>query len=159
MVDRKECTEHHILQCKHDHHNHIYNTDHTSSCLSTSMNLILKDNHEHKQHKSVDVLNFQMFVNSKKTAFHFAPIFNTVKHINIIHASTIEENEFHQQIKQCNPQCGNDNSIKTGQSYQCPMSPDCINDCKSSFYLHTNRTDTLYDEDLLSSGFCSNIDN
>lgn len=127
-------------------------TDNTSSCLSTSTNLLSKEHIEQKETKSIDIPNFQNFLKSKKTAFHFSPVFGTIKDINILNASTIQEDDQQSPSKQSN------SNSKSSPSFLFSISPDHIIDCKNSFHLHSNRTESLYDENLLSSCFYSHID-
>ena len=119
--------------------------DENLSRFSTSM-----DN-ENKENKNIDFTDFQLFLNSKKLAFQFAPIFGTIKNISILNATTIEEENPQYYETNLNMNLLDSIHLSNFSSFR-------VSESQSSFNLQSNRTDTLYNEDLLSSAFLSHLE-
>ena len=121
-------------------------SDENASRFSTVMNIMSTEHNQIHENKNLDYIDFQSFLNSKKLAFQFAPIFGTIKNINILSATMIEEEDNPQIVEQNL----NSNILNNYSSY--------LSSPKVQVNLQSNITDTLYNEDLLSSAFLSHIE-
>jgi hypothetical protein len=121
-------------------------SDENASRFSTVMNIMSTEHNQIQESKNLDYIDFQSFLYSKNLAFQFAPIFGTIKNINILSATMIEE-EGNPQIVEQNL---NSNILNNYSSY--------LSSPKVQVNLQSNLTDTLYNEDLLSSAFFSHIE-
>ena len=129
----------------------VYFIDENSSHISTSMNIFSK---EQKTENNNVGFYFQSFLNSKQSAFQFAPIFGTSKNIMILNATTIEEENNSKFLDQSFGKNLFENLHLS--KFFSPQSQ--ISDYKSSFNFQTNKSDTLFNEDFLSSSFPSHFE-
>ena len=122
----------------------------TSSKLVTSIDMSNQDTYISEEYSQI-----YMFLKSKNKAFDFSPIFGTVNNIKILEASPTKEEKL-------NFEEGN-NYVR----YKYPLNSEDHQYLSVMFLSVSNRkgsllindgTDFYYDEDLLSSGFRSNID-
>ena len=126
-------------------------SDNHSSAISTFVNTISKDQKETNiGNKNLEDFDFEIFLNSKRSAFQFAPIFGTIKNVTILNASTIEGIE---DLK-CLQTSPNKNIL---ESFDISDMSSPKNQC-NNLPFQTDRTESLYNENLLSSGFCSGLD-